>query len=111
MLRNASLHSDVKVLNMLNKIQRQSENYKEWVHGLNNGTTKWLHRRVISESILAKVFSAMPPQPWPRNIHKEIAATLEITNKMAQKCIETLIERGKWPDFKSQNDTKSTNEA
>lgn len=97
-----SAHNDVKVLILLNKIQRQSENYKEWVKSLNNGSTQWLHRGVISEALLEKVFNAMPPHPWPRNVHREIATALGITKKMAQRCIEILIARNKWPNFNIQ---------
>jgi hypothetical protein len=50
-----------------------------------------------SEWVFDQVEKLLPPPPrthWPRHQHKRIASELGISNKLAEKCIRTLIQRG-----------------
>jgi hypothetical protein len=51
------------------------------------------------DAMLQAVQDALPPTPWPKNIHKTIATQLGITNRKAHDCINELVERGVWPEL------------
>lgn len=50
---------------------------------------------VLSEDVLAKVDAALPNQPWPPGIHREIAKRLGISKRMVSAAITTLMLTGK----------------
>lgn len=53
----------------------------------------------INEELIESVRKSLPPQPWPKNVHKNIASDLKISNTKSHKVISILIERG---ELKSQ---------
>lgn len=44
--------------------------------------------------LLSAVRKLLPPQPWPKGVHTEIAVKLGTTGKKVQKAIDKLIEAG-----------------
>ncbi|WP_064196772.1 MULTISPECIES: hypothetical protein [Emticicia] len=52
------------------------------------------HPKVFDESIILAVSKLLPDGIWPRDIRKEIAAELNISNNIVDKIINKLNERG-----------------
>lgn len=52
-------------------------------------------RSEITPNLLENVLKAIPPRPWSKNMHKDVAAELSIGIKLAHKCINELVTRGK----------------
>lgn len=52
----------------------------------------------LTEEIIEKVRSALPKQPWPRQIHKTIAETLGLPHQQVQRAIQHLIRLGVFSD-------------
>lgn len=50
----------------------------------------------ISEDLLAKIRLLLPPQPWPKDIHKKIASELNISNWKIYDAIDILINNGEY---------------
>ncbi len=50
--------------------------------------------REITEEFLQQVLALLPPQPWDKEVHKQVAKELNETNRMVQKAIKQLIKRG-----------------
>ena len=48
-------------------------------------------RNNITHELLEKVFKSLPTKPWVKNIHKDIAIQLKLTNSLAHKCINELV--------------------
>lgn len=44
----------------------------------------------ITPFVLEQVKKALPPKPWPKNVHKDVAQKLRISNKLAHKTISQL---------------------
>jgi len=97
---------DFKATAQLNHIQRQYNDYKNWQKLFQEGRVLMQHRSVITEPLLETVLKSLPKHPWPKNIQKETAQKVGISNKLAQKCIEELIKRNHWPNYKNENTDK-----
>jgi hypothetical protein len=52
-------------------------------------------RAVADAEVFEKVDGALPPQPWPKGIHREVAAKLGISNAEVQTAIFALIRQGR----------------
>jgi len=50
--------------------------------------------KAIPENIIEAVASALPSQPWPQGIHKEVALKLGMSTKIVSIAIQELIRRG-----------------
>lgn len=75
-----------EVANLENYYQKQQQSGGSIVH----------HGRAdITDELLSRVECALPPQPWRRGVHKEVARKLLISNSHAQKCIDVLIASGR----------------
>ena len=62
-----------------------------------------------TEDILEKVANELPKQPWPKNIHREIATKLQISNRAVHKAIDELIRVGRFsPQWKGKVIRKKT---
>lgn len=48
----------------------------------------------LTEGILNQVKDLLPEQPWPKDIHKEIAVKLGCSNQLISKATKELIRRG-----------------
>lgn len=48
----------------------------------------------ISEAVIERVRTALPKQPWPTGVHRDIAEQLGIPVPVARRSIEELIKRG-----------------
>jgi len=65
------------------------------------GTSKQLKEEVpesveITSELLNIVEKALPEQPWPKFIHKQVAEELKISHRTISRCIEELIKLGKF---------------
>lgn len=49
----------------------------------------------IDETLLDQVDMVLPPQPWPKGVHKEVASKLSITHALASDAIQKLILSGR----------------
>lgn len=59
---------------------------------------KMLSRYALSDEIVDRVFSAIPPQPWPPKIHKQIADALGLKQTIVTNAIGYLIYSGRLND-------------
>jgi hypothetical protein len=50
----------------------------------------------LSEQIIAEIKEALPPQPWPKGIHKEVAKKLNLTPSSVSRVIQKFIQDGKF---------------
>jgi hypothetical protein len=91
--------NDVKASNYLSHIRKQYLDFNNWMNNVAEGKQLMLHNSSMGEELLQKVFKTLPAHPWPKNVHKEVAEKLNITNKLSQKSIAELIKRNSWPDF------------
>jgi predicted transcriptional regulator len=48
----------------------------------------------LTEKDIENVKNALPLQPWPQDVHKEVAAELSMTNSAVRRAIDKLISRG-----------------
>lgn len=48
----------------------------------------------ISAEILNQVKQELPPQPWPKGAHKDVAERLGLSTGLVAKCIQYLIDKG-----------------
>ena len=48
----------------------------------------------LSEEVIEKVRSHIPPQPWPTGMHHFVAAELGLTSRIVQRATQELIGRG-----------------
>ncbi len=87
--------SDPKINALLFEIKKLKENLDGWNQKLKNGNPEYKFRTEITDFLTEKVLEKMPQKPWPKHIQKIIATELGIQNKLAQKCIDKLIEDGK----------------
>ena len=55
----------------------------------------------VTENDIEKVKNELPTQPWPKNIHKDIAQKLNMSNSAVMKATRELIKNG---EFKEQID-------
>ncbi|WP_158267601.1 potassium channel family protein [Adhaeribacter arboris] len=91
----SSFHSqDEKIKPLLLEIQQLATYLDKWKEQHSKGNVKLKYRSVVTDYLLFKVKDSLPPQPWPKHIHKKIATELEIQNLLAQKCIDRLIKDG-----------------
>ncbi len=51
-------------------------------------------RTQLSEELVASVNTELPPQPWPKKIHEEIATKLELSKTVVKAAIWQLIHSG-----------------
>ncbi len=54
----------------------------------------------LTEDFIAQVRALLPVQPWPKNIHKDVAEKLDTTPKRVSRAINTLIDREIFHDQK-----------
>jgi predicted RNA-binding Zn-ribbon protein involved in translation (DUF1610 family) len=48
----------------------------------------------LDETIIDLIRQNLPPQPWPKGVHKHIATKLGLTDRVVRSAINTLIRRG-----------------
>lgn len=53
---------------------------------------------LVDEEFITQVDQLLPEQPWPKDVHKAIAATLNSSNAAVQKAIRQLIIQGKYKE-------------
>lgn len=49
----------------------------------------------LTEELIEKVFSALPAQPWPPKVHKQVAETLNLREMIVADAIAYLIYIGR----------------
>jgi hypothetical protein len=52
----------------------------------------------IKPELLDAVDAALPPQPWPRRVHIQVAEQLMLSNAFVQRAIRELIRQGRRED-------------
>ncbi|MGF1760024.1 hypothetical protein L4D76_19220 [Photobacterium sagamiensis] len=67
---------------------------KDGIVQIVNSKNPSVPRVIIKDDLILKVQEKLPPQPWPRNIHKTVAYDLGISNRTVQRVIKHLIEKG-----------------
>jgi hypothetical protein len=50
----------------------------------------------VSDAFVAQVEAVLPPQPWPRGTHLDIARTLGVSSAKVTAAIFRLIATGRW---------------
>lgn len=53
-------------------------------------------KNILTEELIEQIEKLLPPQPWTKGIHKEVAAQLEVPHYIVQGAITKLIELGKF---------------
>lgn len=92
-------HDEPKSLRILSRIQRVAEDFRRWEETRKAGRATYVHKAELSEALLRRVLLALPPRPWPKNVHKDVAQQLGIGNGLAHRSISALVQRGHWPDL------------
>lgn len=80
--------SAVKVLEIYGRVEKERELLREWV------------RVTVTPAMLASVYKVSPSGPvaqWPKSTHKLIAEELDISNNLAQRCLDELLASSKLP--------------
>ena len=90
---------DSKTLAILDEIQKQDAAHKKWGTEVQQGTIQMDHNSSMTEALLERVRLGLPNHPWPKGINRSVAEQIGISNRLAQKCIEELIQRNTWPDL------------
>ncbi len=49
----------------------------------------------LTEGLLARVVEVAPDPPWPKGVHKTVAAELGISNALASKALHHLVDEGR----------------
>jgi hypothetical protein len=50
----------------------------------------------LPDNVIEQIAHSLPPKPWPKGIHKEIAASLGISNTQASAAIDLILETPKF---------------
>ena len=90
----SNFHDNPKSLSKLQYIQTFRNDFSNWENSRKKGTAILRFNTEVTESLLDKVLAELPPQPWSKNIHKDVAEKLGISNKMSHRCISELLNRG-----------------
>lgn len=79
------------------QIFKQAEVFNKHKKAFETNSKKFNCKRstVLTENLLERVLESMPPKPWKKHLHKDIASNLKISNRLAVKSISELIERGR----------------
>lgn len=85
---------DPKINALLSEIQQTNTNLEKWNEELAKGTAVFKFRSEITEFLLLRVMEKIP-NPLTHQFHKQIATDLGIQNKLAEKCIDTLVKQGR----------------
>jgi len=78
--------------NVLIKLTRNVNNTVKAI--ITTGPSDGVDGNPLTEDVIEKVRSAMPPQPWLKGTHKMVSARLNISQKLFHKAIQELISRG-----------------
>jgi hypothetical protein len=93
--RMRQFHKDDQIaLRILDNIAQNGVNLLEWNNNVANGKIILRSETKVTDTLLLKVKSSVIEQVWERNMHKKIAKELAISNKLADKCIRILNEKG-----------------
>jgi len=90
-----NLAGDSEATSLLNEIKSRVRAYQRELSRTRD--IREVRSRLVSkitEGLLLRVADALPPQPWPKNIHKHVATKLGISNSLAHKAISHLVDRG-----------------
>jgi hypothetical protein len=55
---------------------------------------------VLNDEFISNVEALLPTQPWPKNVHKDVATQLKSSNNSVQRAIKQLILNGQVKDQK-----------
>ncbi|SDE01747.1 Ion channel [Mucilaginibacter pineti] len=82
--------------NMLNNMEGFSRTLTNWQNDVKAGTVMNNPPNKFSDEMFAKVKKLLSNEPWTDNKHKTIAIELNISNKLAEKYVNKLIELGEF---------------
>jgi len=85
---------DKPAQNKLKMIRSNGERLSKWNEDLANGTVVIYAETVMSPELVEKISQYMDGATYHKDTYKTIAAEMHISGKLAQKCLETLAERG-----------------
>lgn len=89
------------VKNMMFSMAREMEINGSWsdsrivIEPVQRPTQEQYANITIDDAFLDAVHSALPQQPWPKQIHQGVAATLKCSPKLVQRAISVLIHQGR----------------
>ena len=107
--RYAAAANEVKIQKMLDKANQDWRTYLKIRKHLPTCRTRHRNSPKLSteeqKNILERVAACLPAQPWSKNVHKDVAKSLGISNRAAHRAISELINtrrfrhqwRGKLP--------------
>ena len=85
-----------KAIGSLTNIEGFSRTLTNWKNDLAAGKVRVAPSMVPPDELLQKVLILLEHGDWSNDRHKEIATQLKISNKLATKCIDLLIELKKY---------------
>jgi len=65
----------------------------QW-QAIGKGNTSETPRSGIDPDVLAAVKDILPPQPWEKGVHREVASKLDLSEKQVSRYIRELIRQG-----------------
>ncbi len=57
----------------------------------------------LPDTIIEQIARSLPPKPWPKGVHKEIATSLGISNTQASAAIDLILETPKFVSLMEKN--------
>ncbi len=86
---------DEKSQSLLLVIQKRKKGFDQ--HYKENNGVPLIGLNSLNDELLDRIKQALPPSPWPKNVHKNVASIVGITNKLSHKGINELVKRGMFP--------------
>lgn len=87
--------NDERIHHLYYEMKRREDCYNKLLEKSEDANCKPLiNTSELTQSLLRLVQEATPEQPWPKNVHKDVAKKIMITNKLSHKAISELIRQG-----------------
>ena len=84
---------DERAKNILSLIIQNGVALSKWNQAVANGSVVLYAEEIVTPALLQKIGDRMKTDVWTRDIYKTIAVELNISNRLAQKCLRILIDR------------------
>jgi len=89
----STLHQDGDK-EIFNSLKLQVDKLVKSYYSSKNDNIKRHYYTEMAPGLIEKIKDLLPPSPWPKNIHKNIASDLRISNHLAHRIITKLIDDG-----------------
>jgi hypothetical protein len=84
---------DAIALKALAEFEKRNQAINQFEEKRKSGQTVPLYRTEMTEAILERVLRNLPPKPWEKNMHKELARKLGMSINLSHRCIGELVKR------------------